>query len=423
PKHISVEYLPIGNLRPADYNPRSWDDSAKETLKKSIEKHGFVDPVIVNSAQERKNVIIGGHFRVECAKELGFTEVPVVFINIPEIEKEKELNLRLNRNTGQWDFELLKQFDTNFLVDIGFDDGDLSKIWSDVLSVEDDNFDEEKTLQEIKNPTTQPGDIFALGSHRLICGDSTDVNVVKKLVEENQIDMVYSDPPYNINLDYSRGVATTGKYGGSTKDNKNDKDYAKFLSQTISNALTVIKKDAHVFYWCDQKYIGLLQTLYGELGVNNKRVCLWIKNNFNMTPHIAFNKAYEPCVYGTIGSPYINPDITNLHEVLNKDINAGNRTLDDIIDVFDIWLAKRVNGQDYEHPTQKPLTLTEKPLRRCTRPGDNVLDLFGGSGITLLACEQMKRKAFICEIEPIFCDLIIRRFEALTGIKAKKLNN
>ena len=421
--HISVEYLPIGNLRPADYNPRSWDDSAKETLKKSIEKHGFVDPVIVNSAQERKNVIIGGHFRVECAKELGFTEVPVVFINIPEIEKEKELNLRLNRNTGQWDFELLKQFDTNFLVDIGFDDGDLSKIWSDVLSVEDDNFDEEKTLQEIKNPTTQPGDIFALGSHRLICGDSTDVNVVKKLVEENQIDMVYSDPPYNINLDYSRGVATTGKYGGSTKDNKNDKDYAKFLSQTISNALTVIKKDAHVFYWCDQKYIGLLQTLYGELGVNNKRVCLWIKNNFNMTPHIAFNKAYEPCVYGTIGSPYINPDITNLHEVLNKDINAGNRTLDDIIDVFDIWLAKRVNGQDYEHPTQKPLTLTEKPLRRCTRPGDNVLDLFGGSGITLLACEQMKRKAFICEIEPIFCDLIIRRFEALTGIKAKKLNN
>lgn len=419
---ISIEYIPIGDLHPAEYNPRSWDDSAKEKLKTSLKKHGFVDPVIVNSAPNRKNILIGGHFRVECAKELGLTEVPVVFINLPDIDKEKELNLRLNRNTGQWNFELLKQFDTDLLLDVGFDDGDLSNIWSDILSVEDDSFNEEEALLEIKVPTTKIGDIYEIGSHRLICGDATDINVVKKLVGKNQIDMIYCDPPYNINLDYSRGVATTGKYGGKTKDNKSDEDYTNFLLQTISNALAVAKESVHVFYWCDQNHVGLIQHLYKLSGITNRRTCLWVKNNFNMTPHIAFNKAYEPCVYGTVGSPYTNPDVTNLHEVLNKDVSAGNRTLDDIIDVFDIWLAKRVNGQDYEHPTQKPLTLTEKPLRRCSKPGDHVLDLFGGSGITLLACEQMKRKAFVAEVEPIFCDLIINRFEKMTGIKAKKVN-
>lgn len=255
----------------------------------------------------------------------------------------------------------------------------------------------------------------------MICGDSADPNVVKRLVGEHKIDMIYRDPPYNIALSYNDGIATKGKYGGKTDDKKSDREYEEFLKKTIENAKSVISENAHVFYWCDQKYIGLLQSLYDTLGVKQKRVCLWIKNNFNMTPQVAFNKAYEPCVYGTIGKPYLDKNNKNLNEVMNQQVDSWNRCIDDIIDLFDIWLARRDAATDYEHPTQKPITLHEKPLKRCTKAGDNVLDLFGGSGTTLLACEQMKRRAFLCEVEPVFCDVILKRFENMTGIKPQKL--
>jgi DNA modification methylase len=179
--------------------------------------------------------------------------------------------------------------------------------------------------------------------------------------------------------------------------------------------------NAHVFMYCDQNYIGLLQTLMTEHGLKNRRVCLWIKNNFNMVPRVAFNKAYEPCVYATCGTPFLSPNSQNLTEIMNKDIAVGNRTIDDIVDIFDIWLAKRESSQDYQHPTQKPVTLHEKPLKRCTKVGDIVLDVFGGSGSTLIACEQMMRTALLSEIEPVFCQVIIDRWEALTSHKAVKL--
>ncbi|KKW30104.1 MAG: hypothetical protein UY72_C0022G0003 [Candidatus Uhrbacteria bacterium GW2011_GWD2_52_7] len=419
---IKVVYVPAETLKPADFNPRKHDPVAAEKLKDSIRRFGLVDPILVNSAPKRKGVIIGGHFRWKVAKELGIKQVPVVFLNIPSLEREKELNLRLNRNTGEWDWDLLKGFDIDLLLDVGFDDVDLSHVWDDSLETEDDGFDVEKELAKIKKPTTKLGDMFQLGVHRLICGDSTDVNVVKKLVGKVGIDMIYSDPPYNIALDYSKGVSTSGKYGGKTNDKKTAVDYRAFLKTTMESGLAVAKPYAHVFFWCDENYVGVVQSLYQEVGVANKRVCLWVKNNFNMTPQVAFNKAYEPCVYGTRGKPYLSSKIQNLNELLNKEIGNGNRVADDIMDLFNIWLAKRLPAQEYEHPTEKPPTLHEKALRRCTKPGDAVLDLFGGSGSTLIACEQLKRRAFLVEIEPIFCDLIIRRYEALTKTKAKRVN-
>ena len=173
--------------------------------------------------------------------------------------------------------------------------------------------------------------------------------------------------------------------------------------------------------YCDQTYIGLLQALMTEHSLKNRRVCLWIKNGFNVVPQVAFNKAYEPCVYATRGTPYLADSSRNLTEILNKDVASGNRSIDDIVDLFDIWLAKREAGQDYQHPTQKPVTLHEKPLKRCTKVGDVVLDVFGGSGSTLIASEQMKRVALLSEIEPVFCQVIIDRWEAMTGETAVKL--
>ena len=420
---LQVHYLPVSNLKPANYNPRIWDGLAIEHLTESIKQFGLVDPIICNGAKSRFNVVIGGHFRLKIAKDLGYQQVPVVYVNIPNLEKEKELNLRLNRNTGAWDFDKLKEFNIDTLLDIGFDDQDLASMWSDALETEDDNFDTEAELEKIKTPKTKPGDMFQLGPHRLICGSSTDKAVVEKLLGSKQADMLYCDPPYNISLDYNNGIGTKGKYGGiHTQDNRSDSDYRKFLKQTMENGLKVSKPDCHAFYFCDEAYIGMVQGLFEELKLTNRRVCLWLKNNQNPTPQVAFNKAYEPCVYATRGKPYLNTDATKFNEVMNKEVGSGNRMTEDIMDLFNIWLVKRIAGAEYEHPTEKPPTLHEKALRRCTKPGDLVLDLFGGSGSTLIACEQLKRRCYIVEMEPIFCDLIIKRYERLSHDKVKKLN-
>ncbi len=422
-KKINIEYIDISKLKSATYNPRTWDELAVEKLTESIKRFGLVDPLIVNSTTDRKNTIIGGHFRYEIAKKLGIKKIPVVSVNIPDIDKEKELNLRLNRNTGDWDFELLKSFDIDLLLDIGFDETDLSAIWNEDLSIEDDEFNTSEELSKIKKVVTKPGYIYRLGSHLLGCGDATDTDFIDRLVGKIQIDMVYLDPPYNISLDYNNGIGTKGKYGGIlTKDNKTEDEYRDFLKKAIENTLSKVKKDAHVFCYCDERYIGLLQQIYRQLAIDFKRVCLWIKNNQNVTSQVAFSKAYEACVYGTIGNPYLSDKLTNLTEVLNKEVETGNRMIDDIYDLFNIWLARRVTAQKYEHPTEKPPGLHEKPLRRCTKVGDTVLDLFGGSGSTLIACEQLKRKCVMTEIEPIFCDLIIRRYGNLTGREAVRVN-
>jgi len=415
-KKINISYVDISDLKAAAYNPRAWNKVALEKLTESIKRFGLIDPLIVNSAPNRKNILVGGHMRLEIANRLGIKKVPVVYVNIPDIKKEKELNLRLNRNTGNWDFNLLKSFDIDLLLDVGFDDSDLQSIWDENLGVENDEFNVQDELEKIKTVNTKPGYIYRLGHHLLGCGDATDSKFIDKLLNQPQIDMIYNDPPYNISLDYNSGMGKKSKYGGYlTKDNKTWDEYKNFLRSSITNSLRKAKKDCHIFCYCDESYIGLVQELYRELGINSKRVCLWIKNNQNLTPQVAFNKAYEPCVYGVVGSPYLSSSIRNISEVLNKEVDSGNRMLDDIYDMFSIWLAKRLPAQGYEHPTEKPPSLHEKPLRRCTKVGDSVLDLFGGSGSTLIACEQLKRKCYIAEIEPIFCDLIIKRYKNLTG--------
>lgn len=418
---LQVHYMEASLLKASEYNPRKWDAKAESKLRESIERFGMVDPIIVNGASNRQNVVIGGHFRLHIAKKLGISQIPVIFVNLPDIKKEKELNLRLNRNTGEWDFELLKSFDMGMLLDVGFDDIDLSNIWDDSLETEDDEFNIEKELKEIKEPLTKPGYIYKLGEHILVCADASDPKTVASLASRKEVGMIYCDPPYNISLDYNKGIGTSGKYGGTrTNDRKSAVEYRDFLKKTITNAMSIAKDDSHIFYWCDESYVGLLQDLYREMGISYKRTCLWIKNNSNLTPQIAFNKVYESCVYGTIGKPFLSQQ-KNLNEILNKEIGTGNSALDDVLDLIDIWIAKRLPSQDYMHPTEKPVTLHEKPLRRCTKIGDTVLDLMGGSGSTLIACEQMKRRCLMVEWEPIFCDLIVKRFEALTGEKVNLL--
>jgi len=314
--NLKIVRVYVNLLKLAEYNPRKLDSKQEADLTESIKSFGLVDPILVNSNKDRQNIVIGGHQRLKIAKKLGYKEVPVVFLDLNE-EKERELNLRLNKNTGSWDFDLLREFDSSLLLDVGFSDTELNDIWDDVLEIEDDNFEEEKELEKIKETNIKSGDLFSLGNHRLLCADSTKESSVKKLMGDNKGRMIYCDPPYNISLDYNKGLGNKQNYGGKVNDKKSDKDYKIFLEQTIRNALSVSMTDAHFFYYCDQKYIGLLQSIYSDLKIKNQRVCLWIKNGFNPTPKTAFNKCYEPCVYGTIGSPYLSP-AQNLNELLNK---------------------------------------------------------------------------------------------------------
>ena len=224
--------------------------------------------------------------------------------------------------------------------------------------------------------------------------------------------MIYSDPIYNIDIDYNKGIGGEAQYGGNVQDKRSEDAYRDLIKKSMECALTVAQDDVHVFYWSDQKYIWLMQTLYAELGIENKRVCMWVKNGFNPTPKSAFNKCYEPCTYGVRGKPYLSKkkDIT---EILNKNVGNGNATLDDI------WAIKRMSGNNYQHATSKPIELHEKAILRCTKVNDIILDSFAGSGSTLIAAEQLGRRVYCVDLEPVFCDLITKRWEHLTGKKAK----
>lgn len=404
----------VDELLPSTKNPRVMSDKTLEDLKKSLKKFNLVEiPAI-----DLDGKICAGHQRIRTLQILGRgkEEIEVRVPNRKLTEEEyKRYMLTSNAVIGDWDFEKLKDFDLDLLVDIGFDQIELDKIWTKDVEVQDDDFDVEKEVKKIKEVKTKLGDIITLGKHKIICGDSTDPHVVQRLFGEEKTSMIYSDPIYNIGVDYDKGVGGKRGYGGKVEDSRKEGAYRDLIRKSMVNALSVAKKDLHIFYWSDQRYIWLMQTLYQELGISNKRVCLWVKNGHNPTPTSAFNKCYEPCTYGTKGSPYLSTDKQNLNEVLNKEIGTGNEMLDQI---GDIWAVKRLSGKEYEHATSKPPKLHEKAILRCTRPGDVILDSFLGSGSTLIAGEQLKRKVYGIELEPIFCDLVIKRWEKLTGLKA-----
>lgn len=419
---IFIKYVPINLLHPSPVNPRHWSDKAKEDLKASITRFGLTEPLLVNAHSKHKNRIISGHFRWTIAKELGIETVPVVYINVSSDKKERELLLRMNANQGAWDFDLLKSFDIDLLLNIGFDDTDLSHVWDDTLETEDDDFDVDKAVKEATKTNIKVGDIFRLGTHTLACGDSTDATLVRKVLGNTKVDVVNTDVPYNIGLNYSKGIGGKQAYGGRTNDKKTDAEYREFVKKIMQSGLAVAKPDAHFFFWSDERYVGMMQELYKELSIRFKRLCMWLKDNQNPTPQVAFNKVTEFCTYGTIGKPHLSDKVKNLNEIINKEVGSGNRLSDDIMDMFNIWLSKRLAGNSYEHPTSKPPTLYEKSLRRCSKVGSVILDLTAGSGSLLIASEQLKRTAYAVEIEPVFCQVIINRYEKLTNNKAKKIN-
>lgn len=418
-----TEVRKVKELVRYDKNPRKLSDVQLEGLKRSLKKFNIAELPCINM----DGTLVAGNQRVLALSLLGRSEedIEVRVPNRPLSEAEfRDYLLTSNRSGASWDFEKLAvEFDLSELLTAGFDSFDLGNIFDDNLEIVDDEFDEEKEVEKAKHTDIKLGDYFTLGRHRLLCADSTKPESAEKLMGGVKADLINDDLPFNIGLSYDKGVGNKGTYGGTTNDSKSDEEYERFVKSVMQNALSVAKPDTHVMFWCDERYVWLFQKVYRELNIDSKRLCIWVKDNQSPTPKVAFNKVTEFCVYGTIGKPWLNDKIKNLNEIQNKEITTGNRLTEDILDLFNIWLVKRLPGSEYQHPTQKNPTLHEKALRRCTQPGDVVLDLTAGSGSILSACDQLKRTAYLCELEPVFCQVIINRFKKLNpNEKVTKLN-
>lgn len=411
----------VSDLLPYSKNPRVITTKQMHDLKRSLKKFNLAELPAINT----DGTLVAGHQRIKALIELGRgnEEIEVRVPNRKLTEEEfKDYLITSNKSGGSWDIEKLKaDFSIETLTMAGFDGNELDDLFAESLTVNDAEVNDEVELQKITKTSIKTGDKFALGNHVLVCGDSLDPSVVHNLMGDVRADMIDIDPPYNINLSYQRGVGGKKQYGGAVDDNKTDEEYSQFIETLMTNALSVSKKDVHCIFWCDERYVWIFQTLYKKLKINSKRLLIWLKNNASPTPTSAFNKVTEFAVYGTKGSPYLSKSSLNLNEIMNPEMTTGNTLAEQVTDTFNVWVSKRLASNQYNHPTEKSASLHEKALKRCTRVGDVVLDLTAGGGSILLACEQLKRVAYVIEREPIFCQLIINKFQKLTGIKAVQL--
>ena len=380
----------IDSLIFAEYNPRQLTEEQYQQLKDSITRFGLVDPIIVNQHQDRKNIIVGGHQRTRVAKKLGIEEVPCVFVNLP-YEKERELNVRLNKNTGGWDYDILADmFELDELIDWGFKEEELVGFDADI-EVEG-NIDDDEIPEEVE-PVCKLGDIWELGSHRLLCGDSTVKENVELLLDSNKADMVFTDPPYNVN--YEGGTKKRDKIENDKLDN-----FYEFLLDSFKILYKSIKKGGSI-YVChaDLERVNFTKS-FTESGFKLSSVIIWAKNNSTFGRQDYFWK-HEPILYGW-----------------NKE--ASHKWYGDFKQDT-IWSIDRPS-KNIDHPTMKPIDLIVKAIKNSSKNKQIILDTFLGSGSTLIACEKTKRVCYGMELDPHYCDVIINRWEQYTGKKARLVN-
>lgn len=399
---IQITQVPIAKLKPSDYNPRKWDEKSIENLTASIKEFGLVDPIIANSAKARKNIVIGGHFRLKIAKDLGYKTVPVVYTNIPSIDREKELNIRLNKNTGEFDYELLAKFDNDLLVKIGFESIDLDKIYKPEASPEDDE------VPEVRKTNIKLGDMFKLGEHRLLCGDSTKKEDVEWLMQGEKADMVFTDPPYAVNYGADQDILNK-KSGGKSKltarpimgDNMTAKECSEKLWRPAFKNMYDFAKDNCSFYMTMCQGGDQMMMMMMSENWQVKHELIWVKSSpvFSMG-RLDYDYQHEPILFGW-----------------KKKHNwyGGGQFLKSIWEIDKPHKSK-------EHPTMKPIALMENALLNSSQRDEICLDLFGGSGSTLIACEKTERKCRMIELDPQYCQVIIDRWEQLTNKKAEKQN-
>lgn len=390
---LKVIYLPIGELTPYKNNAKLHPQEQIDQIKKSINEFGMNDPIAVWGED---NLIVEGHGRLFACQQLGMKEVPVIRLDGLNEEQRRAYTLahnKLTMNTG-FDMEILKTeleaIDLD-MGDYGFDDIDLGDIEVD------EEIEEDEVPEIPEEPNAKRGDIYRLGDHVLMCGDSTDKKDVKKLMEVNKgdvIDLLMTDPPYNV--DYEGGTAEKLSIENDDMDNR---EFQDFLAKAFGNAERYMREGAGFYVWyASHEVVNFMKALF-RVGFRVRQEIIWNKNSFTLGRQ-DYQWKHEPCLYGWKDGA--------AHYFVN------NRSLATVMD-FD---KPRRNG---EHPTMKPVDLIAHLVGNSTNIGEAVLDLFGGSGTTLIACEILKRRCYMMELDPKYVDVIVERWENITGRKAEKV--
>ena len=392
---MNIQIIKIDKLIPATYNPRKDlkpGDAEYIKIKNSIENFGYVSPLIIN----KDMTVIGGHQRLKVLKELGFTELECIVVDLDKT-KEKALNIALNKIQGDWDEEKLEvllqelkldDFDTNLT---GFDFDEVDEILKDVTGSKEDNFDIDSAYEEIEEPITKPGDIWILGNHRLMCGDSTQKNDIMRLINNQDADMLLTDPPYNV--DY---VGKTAEALKIKNDNMSDNQFYEFLKKVFENMYSVTKEGASIYvFHADTEGLNFRKA-FKDAGFKLAECLIWKKDCFVMGRQ-DYQWQHEPILYGWKEGA--------AHYFVN------DRTQSTILE-FDR------PKQSTLHPTMKPIDLIAKLMKNSSKEGDIILDLFGGSGSTIISAEQLNRNCYTMELDPKYCDVIVKRWETLTNKEA-----
>lgn len=412
-----ILYMNVDELIPYSNNPRN-NDKAVSPVAESIRAFGFKQPIVI----DKNNVIIAGHTRLRAAKELGLDKVPVILADDLNTEQVQALRLADNKTAelADWDMDLLnKEFFKIQDIDmdaLGFQD------MGGILEppVEEDTEDE---VIPVSDPVSKPGDIFELDSHRLMCGDSTNVKAVSTLMGGVLSDLVVTDPPYNV--DYTGGTDDALKI---QNDNMDDAAFSKFLSSAFVAMKENLKPGGVFYIWHPSSGAFEFMQALRSAQLDFRQTIIWVKNSFALSRQ-DYNWRHEPCLYGWKdgAAHYFTQNRTNqtvyedaprLSGMTKQELIEYVGTLTDRIDYQTdvVHVNKPVRNGD--HPTMKPVKLLAEQIKNSSRKGEKVLDLFGGSGSTLMACEQLGRSAYLMELDPRYVDATIARWEKFTGKKA-----
>lgn len=428
---MQIEKRNVAELKAAAYNPRKDlkpGDAEYEKLKRSIQEFGYVEPVIWN---KRTGVVVGGHQRLKVMKDLGFTEVDCVVVDLDE-QKEKALNIALNKISGEWDNDLLASllkdldgsgYDITFT---GFDLAEAQELFGSgsMENVQEDDFDAESALNEITEPKTKTGDLWLLGQHRLLCGDCTQIEDVERVLDGKAADIMVTDPPYNV--DY--GSAIVGKNKSKTRDgstiandNLSDDEFYQFLSAFYKAAEKVLKKGAPIYIFHSTKETVNFTKAMTDAGFKYSQTLIWLKNHFTLGRQ-DYQWKHEPILYGWkegAGHYFIDDrTISTVLEGVAENLRKMNKAelvelIEKILGLPNTVIEDNKPSKSPDHPTMKPITLCAKLIYNSCHEGDTVFEPFGGSGSTLIASEQLDRKCRAIELEPKYCDVIVRRYREL----------
>lgn len=425
---MNIQKIRLTELVFAEYNPRKQltpEDEEYQKIKRSIKEFGYVDPIIINSDY----TIIGGHQRATVLMDLGWTEAECIIVDMDK-DKEKALNVALNKITGSWDFDKLAQVfaDLEGKLDAeitGFDHTDIQEM-IESLKIEpqdyEDNFNLEEALEG--EPETKPGDLYIMGGHRLLCGDATHEEAYKRLMNGSQARLLLTDPPYNVDYEGGNGLKIMN-------DKMETSKFYNFLYDFYNNAQKVMNPGAAFYIWHGDNERHNFQRACEDAGLSVKQCLIWNKNGFVMGRQ-DYQWKHEPCLYGWKegAAHYFVDDRTQSTVIEDQRQNFKQMKKDELVSLLEEIYSDKISTTvinepkplaNTDHPTMKPIKLLARQIKNSTKQGENVLDPFGGSGSTLIACEQLNRKCYMMELDPKYCDVIVKRWEEMTGQKADKI--